>query len=238
MASTHPALQGSCSEQETTDGQSSFVTPPSINDCVPSPSQHRLPYASQRRQAGLDSISDDQDQVDDTHSDEEEGDAEASNSSGGKEEEEEEEEEEESENSEEEEQDGDQLQGDDLNGGSEVASSRAPSKQQSSQKHLAMLVRNLQKEVDNLKSTYQAHPVDELSALNLYKRRKFRSPVVQEDEVASSYVDCFASDYGYETDSAKVRTPRKRMQPKFQFIGSRYSDRSTPDEIKTWLVTT
>ncbi len=102
-----------------------------------------------------------------------------------------------SENSEEEEQDGDQIQGVDLSDASEVASSRAPSKRQSSQKHLAMLVRNLQKEVENLKSTSQAHPVDELSALNLYKRRRFRSPVVEEDEEASSYVDCFASDYGY-----------------------------------------
>ena len=98
---------------------------------------------------------------------------------------------------------------------SEVASSRAPSKQQSSQKHLATLVRNLQKEVDNLKSTSQVHPVDELSAPNSYKRRRFRSPAVKEDEEATSYVDGFASDYGDDTDSAKVRTPRKRMQTRF-----------------------
>ena len=155
MASARPASQGSGSEQETPDGQSCCVSPSAIDDCdhLPSPSKHRLSYASQRRQAGLDRISDDQDQDDDTHSEEEEGDAKVSNSSGGKEEEEEEEEEEESENSEEEEQDGDQIQGDDLSDASEVASSRAPSKQQSSQKHLAMLVRNFQKEVGILKST-------------------------------------------------------------------------------------
>ncbi len=63
----------------------------------------------------------------------------------------------------------DQIQGDDLSDASEVASSRAPSKQKSSQKYLSMLVRNLQKEVENLKSTSQAHPVDELSALNLHE---------------------------------------------------------------------
>jgi hypothetical protein len=114
MASARPASQGSSSEQETPDGQSRFVIPSAIDDCddVPSPSQHRLPYASQRSQACLDSISDGQDQDDDTpsHSKEEEGDAEASNSTAGEEEKEEEEEEEESENSEEEEQDGDQIQ--------------------------------------------------------------------------------------------------------------------------------
>ena len=27
------------------------------------------------------------------------------------------------------------------------------------------------------------------------------------------------------------------MQPKFRFIASRYVDRATPDEIKTWLTT-
>ncbi len=96
----------------------------------------------------------------------------------------------------------------------------------------------MQKEVEILKSTSQVHPVDELSAPNSYKRRRFRSPAVKEDEEATSYVDGFASDYGDDTDSAKVRTPRKRMQPRFRFIGPRYSDRSTPDEIKTWLVTT
>ncbi len=126
MASARPASQGSGSEQETPDGHNRFVIPSPIDDCddVPSPSQHRLPYASQRRQAGLDSISDDHHQVDDTHSEKEEGDAKASNSSGGEEEEEEEAEEEESENSEEEEQDGDQIQGNDLSDASEVASSR------------------------------------------------------------------------------------------------------------------
>ena len=103
MVSARPALQGSGSEQETPDGQSCFVIPSAIDDCnhLPSPSQHRLSYASQHRQAGLDRDSDEQDQHDATHSVEEEGDAEASNSSGG-EEEEEEEEEEESEKSEEE----------------------------------------------------------------------------------------------------------------------------------------
>ena len=102
MASARPASEGSSSEQETPDGQSHFVIPLAIDDCddVPSPSQHRL-CASQRRQAGLDSISDDQDQDDATQSEleEDEEDVEASNSSGGEEEQEEEEEEEESENS-------------------------------------------------------------------------------------------------------------------------------------------
>ncbi len=74
MASARPALQGSCSEQETPDGQSRFVIPSTIDDCddMPSLSLHRLPYASQRSQAGLDRISDDQDQDDGTHSEEEE----------------------------------------------------------------------------------------------------------------------------------------------------------------------
>jgi hypothetical protein len=140
MASARPALQGSGSQQETPDGQSRFVIPPAINDCddVPSSSLHRLQYASQLHLAGLDRISDDPDQVNDTPSEEEEEVAKASNSSGGEEEQEEEEEEEESENSKEEDQDGDQIQGDDL--AFEVASSRAPSKQPSSQNHLAMLV--------------------------------------------------------------------------------------------------
>ncbi len=63
MASARPASQGSSSEQETPDGQSCFVIPPAMDcDDVPSPSQHILPYASQRRQAGLHHISDDQDQ--------------------------------------------------------------------------------------------------------------------------------------------------------------------------------
>ncbi len=44
----------------------------------------------------------------------------------------------------------------------------APSKQQSSQKHLAMLVLNFQKEVATLRSTSQVQPVDELSSLNLH----------------------------------------------------------------------
>ena len=221
MLSPRPALQRSCCQQEIPDAQYSFVIPPAIEDCgdVPSPSQHRLTYASQRHQACLDSISDDQDQDDDTHS-EEEGDAEASNSSGGEEEEQEEDEEqEESKNSEEEEQDDDASELD-----SEVASSRAPSRQPSSQNRLAMLVQNLQKEVEHLKATSQAHQVDELSAPSLYKRRRFRSPAVQEDEEASGYVDGFASDCGDDTDSAKVRTPRKRTQPRFRFVGSRYSD--------------
>jgi hypothetical protein len=115
-----------------------FVIPPAIDDCddVPSFSLHRLQFASQLRQAGLDSISDDQDQDDATHSEEDEEDVEASNSSGGEKEQEEEEEEDESKNSEEEEQDGD---------ASEVATSRAPSKQPLSQNYFAMLVRNLQK---------------------------------------------------------------------------------------------
>ena len=99
-------------------------------------------------------------------------------------------------------------------------------------------MRNFQKEVEILKSTSQAHQVDELSAPSLYKRRRFRSPAVPEDEEAFDYVDGFASDYGDDTDSAKVRTPRKRNQPRFRFIGSRHSDQKTPDEIKTWLVTT
>ncbi len=110
MTSARPASQRSGSEQETPDDPSRFVFPPATDDCddVPSPSQHRLQYASQRRQAGLDRISYDQDQDNDIHSEEEEGEAEVSNSTGGKEEEEEEEEEEKSGKSEEEEQDGDE----------------------------------------------------------------------------------------------------------------------------------
>jgi hypothetical protein len=181
-------------------------------------SKDYLLYASKRRQAGLDCISDDKHKDDDTHSEEEVGDAEVSNSSGGKEEEEEEEEEEGSEKSEEEEQDEDEEQGDDLSDASEVASSRAPSK------HLAMLVHNLQKEVEILKSTSQAQPVDELSSPNLHKRRRIPLPAVQDDEEASGHVDGFSSDYADYTDSAKVRTPRKRMQPRFRLIGSPYSD--------------
>ncbi len=145
MASARPASHRSGSEQETPDGQSRFVIPPAIDDCgdVPSPSQHRLLYASQRCQAGLDRDSDDQDQDDDTQS-EEEGNSEMSSSSVGGEEEEE------SEKSEEEQHE-DEEQGDNLSSDSNVASSRAPSKQQSrlsSQKQLVMLVRNLQKEVE------------------------------------------------------------------------------------------
>jgi hypothetical protein len=190
MASARPASQGSGSEQETPHGQSCFVIPCAINDCddVLSPSLHRLSYASQRSQACLDCISDDKDQVDDTHS-EEEGDAKVSNSSGGEEDEEEEEEEEESEKSDEEEQDEDNDQGDDLSDASEVASSRAPSKQQSSQKQLAMLVRNLQKVVEILKSNSQAQPVDELSSLNLHKQSRIPLPAVQDDEEATGCVD-------------------------------------------------
>ena len=64
MASARPASEGSGSEQETPDGYSRCVIPPAVEDCddVPSPSQHRLSRASQHRQAGLDSISDDHDQ--------------------------------------------------------------------------------------------------------------------------------------------------------------------------------
>jgi hypothetical protein len=89
MASASAALQRSSSEQETPDGQSHVVIPPVIDDCdvVPSPSQHRLSFASQHRQASLDSIGDDKDQDDDTHSEEEEGDAERSIPSEGEEEE-------------------------------------------------------------------------------------------------------------------------------------------------------
>ncbi len=99
MAGARPASPGFGSEQETPDGQSRFVIPAPIDDCddVPSPSQHRLQYASQLRQAGLDRMSDDQDQDDGTHSAEEDEGVEASNSSGGEDEQEEEEEEEESE---------------------------------------------------------------------------------------------------------------------------------------------
>ncbi len=141
MASARPASQRSCSEQETPAGQFRFVIPSAIDDCgvVPSPSQHRLLYASQRRQAGLDRISDDKDQHYATHSEKEEGDAEISSSSEG------EEEKEESEKSEEEGQHEDEEQDDDLSHESDVASSRAQSKQQSSQNQLVMLVRNLQK---------------------------------------------------------------------------------------------
>ena len=236
MESARPALEGSGRQQETRDGQYRFVIPTALDnfDDVPSPSQHRLSLASQRRQAGLDSVSHDQDQHEAYYSEEaDEDDDEASNSSGGEEEQEEEEAEEESENSEEEEEDG---------VASEVVFSRPSSKQLSSKDHLSKLVRNLQKEVAYLKSTSQAHPVDALSAPNLHKRRRFRSPSVEEDEEASGLVDPFVSDHGYETDSAwesaQLRTPRKRVQPKFRFIASRYVDRSTPDEIKTWLTTT
>ena len=74
MASARPASQGSGSEQETPDGQSRFVIPAPIEDCddVPSPSQHRLPRASQFRQAGLDRMSEDQDLDDGTHSEDDE----------------------------------------------------------------------------------------------------------------------------------------------------------------------
>ena len=74
MASARPASEGSGRQQESRDGQSRFVIPPAIDnfDDVPSPSQHRLSFASQRRQAGLDSISDDQDQDDGIYSEEEE----------------------------------------------------------------------------------------------------------------------------------------------------------------------
>ena len=101
MASARPASEGSGSQQETPVAQSRFVIPLAIDDCddVPSPSKHRLSYASQRRQAGLDRMSDDQDHDDGTNSEDDEEDVEASNSSGGEEEQEEEEEEEESENS-------------------------------------------------------------------------------------------------------------------------------------------
>ncbi len=74
MASACPASEGSGSQQETPDGQARFVIPAPIEDCdhVPSPSQHRLPYASQLRQACLDCMSDDQDQDDGTHSEDDE----------------------------------------------------------------------------------------------------------------------------------------------------------------------
>ena len=126
MASARPASEGSCRQQQTRDGQSRFVIPTAIDnfDDVPSPSQHRLSLASQRRQAGLDSFSHDQDQDDAYYSEEEEEeDGEPSNSSGGEEEQEEEEGDEECENREEKEEDGD---------ASEVAFSRPSSKQLSS----------------------------------------------------------------------------------------------------------
>ena len=141
MASARPASEGSGRQQESRDGQSRFVIPPAIDnfDDVPSPSQHRLSFASQRRQACLDSFSHDQDQDDAYYSEEEdEGDVEASNSSGGEEEQEEEEEAEESENSEEEERHGDVSQ---------VATSRAPSKQPSSRNHVAAKLRTPRKRV-------------------------------------------------------------------------------------------
>ena len=76
MASARPASQGSGSEQETPDGQSRFVIPSPIDNCdaEPSPSQHRLPRASQFRQAGMDGMSDDQDQDDGSFSEEEDED--------------------------------------------------------------------------------------------------------------------------------------------------------------------
>jgi hypothetical protein len=240
MASARPASQGSGSQQETPDGQSHFVILPAIEDCdnVPSPSQHRLSRASQFRQAGLGCMSDDQDQDDGTLSEEEDEDDEGSNSSGGEDQQEEEdleEEEEESEGFDEEEQDGD---------ASEAASSRAPSKQPSSRNQLEMLVRNLQTQVAYLQAHSQTPPVDALSVRNSNKRRRLRSPDVVEEEEASGFVDSFVSDHGYQSDSvyhddsAQNRTPRKRMQPKFRFVASRYVDRSTPDEIKAWLTTT
>ena len=64
-----------------------------------------------------------------------------------------------------------------------------------SKDHLSKLVRNLQKEVAYLKSTSQAHPVDALSAPNVHKRQRFRSPSVEEDEEASGFVDSFVSDH-------------------------------------------
>jgi hypothetical protein len=231
MASARPASQGSGSEQETLDGQSCFVIPPAVEDCddVPSPSQHRLPYASQLRQACLGRMSDDQDHDDGTHSEDDKDDVEASNSSGGEEEHEEEEEEEESENYDEEEQDG---------YAPEAASSRAPSKHPSSHNQLEMLVRNLQTQVAYLQARSRTPPVDALSVRNLNKRRRLRSPDVVEDEEPSCFVDSFVSDHGYQSDSvwdsAQLRTPRKRKQPKFRFVASRYVDRSTPDEIKAW----
>ncbi len=141
MASARPASQDSGCEQETSDGQSRFVILPAIDDCddVPSPSQHRLPRASQFSQACLDRMSEDQDLDDGTHSEDgddedDEDEVKASNSSGGEEEQDEEEEEEESDGYDEEEQDG---------YASEAASSRAPSNQPSSHNQLEMLVQNL-----------------------------------------------------------------------------------------------
>jgi hypothetical protein len=235
MASARPASEGSGSQQETTVGQNRFVIPPAIDDCddVPSPSQHRLSRASQLRQAGM---SDDRDHDDGTHSEDDEEDVEASNSSGGEEEHDEEEEEEE----EAEEEDFDEEEQDDY--ASEAASSRAPSKHPSSHNQLEMLVRNLQTQVAYLQAQSRTPPVDALSVRNLNKRRRLRSPDVVEDEEASGFVDSFVSDHGYESDSvwdsAQLRTPRKKVQPKFRFVASRYVDRCTPDEIKAWLTTT
>jgi hypothetical protein len=235
MASARPASQGSGSEQETPDGQSHFVIPSPIDDCgdVPSPSQHRLSRASQFRQAGVDGMSDDQDQDDGSFSEEADEDGGGSNSSGGEDQEEEEEEEQECESSDEKEQDGD---------ASEAESSRAPSKQPSSHNQLEVLVRNLQTQVAYLQAQSQALPVDVLSVRNSNKRRRLRSPDVVEDEEASGFVESLVSDHGYQSDSvwdsAHVRTPRKRNQPKYRFVAARYTGRTTPDEIKAWLTTT
>ncbi len=103
-------------------------------------------------------------------------------------------------------------------------------------------MRNLQTQVAYLQAQSWTPPVDALSVRKLNKRRRLRSPDVVEDEEASCFVDHFVSDHGYQSDSiwdsAQLRTPRKKVQAKFQFVASWYLDRSTPDEIKTWLTTT
>ncbi len=111
---------------------------------MPGPSQHRLPFACQHRQAGLDRDSDD-------HETEENGDTSFSKSSKGEKEEVEREQNEESSEGEEEEQENEQSSE------SDVAASHTQS--DSNKNALVNLVLNLQKEVAMFKMLLRCNPL-------------------------------------------------------------------------------
>ena len=95
----------------------------------------------------------------------------------------------------------------------------------------------LQKEVDFLKSGSQGAGRDDLTPPKSNKRLKPHSKTRSEDYEEHDYADHVA-DYDDEPtfyNPKYRRTPRKRVQEPYVFVGSRQKDTTTPDEIRAWL---
>ncbi len=120
---------------------------------------------------------------------------------------------------------------------SDDTSSTVQQKPKSSQKQLVNLVLNLQNEVELLKSC-SPQRYEDITSPVVHKSKIAMQLAEEHDYGATGDAGWLGTDYAEDSDSCKFRTLRKRVQEKFRYIGTCYNDKSTPDEIKTWSLTT